>query len=176
MRIGRDNDVMSRADVLLVVLVASGCSPDIYVRDGVTDGDTFYLAEYALADPDPVLQSWVRYSLIKSTCQLEIGGSNPARASSFACELKAREHLLGAWAEQHQAIPGISDAYLDDLSRVAGAEFLDEYVVRYFGRSSWTLPPDLDQSSFKRWQRRELPGHKPQTRLIGSWSYAGNAP
>ena len=163
---------MARASLIFVVLAAAGCSGDVYVRDGVTDGDTFYLAQYALADPDPVLQSWVRYSLMRSACQLEIGGPNPARASSFACELKARTQLLEAWAEQRLAMPGIRDTYLDDLDRVEQADFLEEYVVRYFGRKSWELPPDLDQRGFQQWRRRQLSRHKPETRLIGSWNYA----
>ena len=36
----------------LLPLVASG--GEIYTRDGVTDGDTFYLAPRAWADDDPV--------------------------------------------------------------------------------------------------------------------------
>ena len=66
---------------MLFPLVAGGS--EIYTRDGVTDGDTFYLAPSAFTDDDPAFQSWVTYSLMKSTCQLEIGGENPARANSF---------------------------------------------------------------------------------------------
>src|SRR5210317_45117 len=63
----------------LLPLLASG--GDIYTRDGVTDGDTFYLAPRAWADDDPVLQSWVAYSLMKSTCQLEIGGEKDRKST-----------------------------------------------------------------------------------------------
>jgi len=52
----------------LLPLVALGS--EIFTRDGVTDGDTFYLAPQAYSDDDPVLQSWVTYSLMKSACQL----------------------------------------------------------------------------------------------------------
>ena len=68
--------------LVLFPVIASG--GEIYTRDGVTDGDTFYLAPRAWADDDPVLQSWVAYSLMKSTCQLEIGGDNPARKALLA--------------------------------------------------------------------------------------------
>ena len=47
-----------------------------------------------------MLQSWVSYSLTRSACQLQIGGDNPARASSFDCELMARQHLVETWQEQ----------------------------------------------------------------------------
>jgi len=84
----------------ILTLALTGCSGEIYVRDGVTDGDTFYLAERALSDDDPVLQSWVSYSLARSTCQLRIGGENPARANSFDCELTARRLMLETWQEK----------------------------------------------------------------------------
>ena len=66
----------------MVLLCA--CNGDIYVRDGGTDGDTFYLAPTAHDDADPVVQSWVAYSLARSIGQLELGGDKPAGKSSFA--------------------------------------------------------------------------------------------
>ncbi|MDH3835039.1 MAG: hypothetical protein OES34_12915, partial [Nitrosopumilus sp.] len=71
---------------LIALVLITGCNKEIYVRDGVTDGDTFYLAPVASVDTDPALQSWVAYSLAKSVCQLELGGDNPARQSSYDCE------------------------------------------------------------------------------------------
>jgi len=160
--------------ILALALAVGGCNGEIYLRDGVTDGDTFYLADRALSDPDPVLQSWVRYSLGKSTCQLGIGGENPARATSFDCELTARRHLLEAWAEYRLADPALADGYLDSLSRVMDAGFLPEYVAHYHGNGSWQLPGDLDADGFSDWRRQHLRGHDPETRLIGSWNYARN--
>lgn len=156
----------------LAALVIAGCNGEVYVRNGVTDGDTFYLAERALHDDDPVLQSWVRYSLARSTCQLELGGENPARATSFDCELDAREHLLEAWSE---LAGGSRDPYLDTLAGVREAGFLDEYVWEYFHRASWAAPDGLDRRSFDDWRRQHLRGHDPETRLIGSWGYARRA-
>ena len=69
--------------LILLLLVLTGCQSGVYVRDGVTDGDTFYVAPLAYASNDPVVASWVRYSLIRSTCQLDVGGRKPG----------ARQHL-----------------------------------------------------------------------------------
>lgn len=162
--------VMSRRChlLLLAALLAAACRPDIYVRDGVTDGDTFYLAPSAYEDHDPVLQSWVTYSLIRSACQLEIGGENPARVSAYECELRAREHLLDSWQERRDR----GDDYLDALLEVRFAGFLDEYTVHYFGRSGWRVPDAVDMDAFHAWRREHLRGHRPETRLIGSWGYA----
>jgi hypothetical protein len=149
---------------------------EVYLRDGVTDGDTFYLSNVSLTDDSPALQSWVSYSLTRSACQLRIGGDNPARASSFDCELMARRHLLETWQER-PALAEASDRdqdteYLETLSLVNEAGYLGEYVAHYFGRSNWALPADLQLKAFAEWRRGHLRGHRPRTRLIGSWNYA----
>ena len=158
------------AFLVLLPLVASG--GEIYTRDGVTDGDTFYLAPRAWADDDPVLQSWVAYSLMKSTCQLEMGGDNPARNSGYGCEFTARQHLLDAWEKQRAEHDSAADPYLDELVRVRVAGFLDEYTVHYFGRKHWQVPAEVNVDEFLRWQHKNLRRHSPQTRIIGSWNYA----
>jgi len=154
------------------MLAIAGCSGEVYLRDGVTDGDTFYLAERAVTDTDPALQSWVSYSLGKSVCQLQIGGENPARESSFECEMTARRLLLDTWLEQQAENPGLRDEYLDELASVQQAGYLDEYVAKNFGKRHWEIPIDFDVSGFNKWRRTNLRGHKPQMRIVGSWNYA----
>lgn len=153
----------------LLLLVA--CNSEIYTRDGVTDGDSFYLAPQAFQDDDPVLQSWVAYSLMKSACQLDVGGEIPARVSDYGCEFTARKHLVDAWEGQRLEHEDIADPYLDELVIVRNAGFLDEYTVRYFGRKDWQVPTEVRVDDFRRWQRKHLRRHKPQTRIIGSWGY-----
>jgi len=160
--------------LLSIIAATAACGGDTYLHDGVTDGDTFYLADRALTDADPALQSWVSYSLARSTCQLQIGGDNPARASSFDCELIARRLLLDTWSEQKALRSGAQDDYLDDLSAVRSAGYLDEYVARYFKQRHWELPRDLDSSGFNKWRRSRLRHHKPQMTIVGSWNYAKN--
>ena len=157
----------------LIALSVAGCgNGGIYVRDGVTDGDTFYLADQAFMDEDPVLQSWVAYSLSRSACQLDIGGPNPARVSDYGCEFSARQLMLDTWEENLAEDPSIRYDYLDDLVRVREAGFLDEYVVNYYGEESWQVPIEVDVGAFVAWQRNHLRGHKPETRLIGSWNFS----
>ena len=159
------------ASFILLVAVAA-CGSEVYVRDGVTDGDTFYLADRAFADDDPVLQSWVTYSLAKSACQLEIGGDNPARQSTYGCEFSARQLLLDSWQQHRSEDPDLRHAYLDELLSVRSAGYLDEYVVHFFGRRQWQVPAEVDVPAFRQWRRRHLAGHRPQTHLIGSWNFA----
>ena len=163
--------VRMRVLLLLVCLPAVALAGQIFTRDGVTDGDTFYLAPRAHVDDDPVLQSWVAYSLARSTCQLEMGGDNPARNSSYGCEFTARRHLLDTWEEQRAEHSDAADDYLDALLQVREAGFLDEYTVHYFGKKHWQVPAEVDVPAFRRWQKRHLKGHRPQSRLIGSWNY-----
>lgn len=159
--------------IMLAMLALAACSGEIYTRNGVTDGNTFYLAPRAWADDDPALQSWVAYSLVRSACQLEVGGENPARVSDYGCEFTARSHLVDTWVEQRAENPRAADPYLDELLEIRDAGFLDEYTVRYFGRSHWQVPAEVDVPAFRRWERRHLGNHRPQTRLIGSWNYRG---
>lgn len=157
--------------VCAATLALAACDGRIYVRDGVTDGDTFYLPPQVLIDDSPDLQSWVAYSLDRSTCQLMIGGDNPARNHSWDCELGAREILVETWHEQSR-MKDARDAYLDALAAVADAGYLDEYVWHYHARDDWRRPPDLEQAAFERWQRQRLADHRPRTRIVGSWNYA----
>ncbi len=157
--------------LLLACLPAVALAGEIFTRDGVTDGDTFYLAPHAHVDDDPVLQSWVAYSLMRSTCKLEMGGDNPARNSSYGCEFTARRHLIETWETQRAEHPGAADDYLDTLLEVREAGFLDEYTVRYFGKKHWQVPAEVDVAAFRRWEKQHLRKHRPQSRLIGSWNY-----
>ena len=161
-----------RLVIVLLLAAIAGCSGDVYLRDGVTDGDTFYLSQQAALEDDPVTQSWIRYSLARSTCKLAIGGDNPARNSSYECELKARQHLLTAWADYELLSNQGGGRYLNELLQVSERGYLEEYVAHHFRRRSWDIPANLDLSSFRRWEKTALPGHRPETRLKGSWNYA----
>ena len=156
---------------LIGLVLIAGCNNEIYLRDGVTDGDTFYLAPVAFADTDPALQSWVSYSLMKSVCQLELGGDNPARQSSYNCELKARTVLVDAWVEQRGDNVGNSDAYLDELVAVREAGYLGAYTAYFFRRNNWQVPEKVDVDAFAEWRRQHLHRHRPQTRIVGYWDY-----
>lgn len=160
-----------RLIALFSCLLVTACNHGIYTLNGVTDGDAFYLAPGAFANDDPALQSWVAYSLMKSTCQLKLGGDNPARANSFACEFTARQHLVRAWEENSLNNRDITDRYLDVLDSVLQAGFLAEYTSHYFGNKDWQLPEGLRADEFSSWRKRNLRGHRPETRIIGSWNY-----
>ena len=158
--------------ILPFLLVLAGCSNEIYVRDHVTDGDTFYLAPQAFVDNDPVLQSWVAYTLMLSACQLDIGGENPARVSDYGCEFSARMLLLDTWERRMARNPEIHNDYLETLTAIREAGFLDEYTVHYYGDDVWQVPIEVDVDEFVVWKRENLGRHKPEKRIIGSWNYA----
>ena len=156
---------------MLLLAAMAGCNGDIYLRDGVTNGDQFSVTPSAIMDPDPVTQSWIRYSLSKSVCQLGIDTDNPARATSFDCELTARRQLAEAWTEKTTLLPELEDRYLDDLARVADAGYLEEYVADSFGERDWSLPDELDMDAYRNWRRSDFRSHRPETRIVGYWSY-----
>lgn len=162
---------MIRSAIVAMGLVLGACNPAIYTRNGVTDGDTFYLSPQAMQGGDPVLQSWVVYSLARAACQLETGGEIPSRVSTYACESRARRLMAESWAEKQLADDSLRDSYLDTLVAVREAGFLPEYVVTYYGRPGWTVPADLDRAGFAAWRRTQLPGHRPATRVTGWWGF-----
>lgn len=162
---------ISRQIASVVLVALSACSGEIYLRDDVTDGDSFNISSTHAASQDPVTQSWIRYSLARSVCQLRMDTDNPARASSFECERNARRHLATAWTEYTDANRDLYDPYLNDLRFVRNSGYLDEYVAHFFGQPDWTLPGDLDMRRFHRWRKQELQDHDAVTHLIGSWSY-----
>jgi len=157
---------------LPALLALAACNRTIYTVDGVTDGDTFYLSQQAMFSDDPATQSWVTYSLAKSACQLEVGGPIPSRVSTYGCEFQARQLLLVRWEQYRVVDPASADDYLDALAGVRDAGFLDEYVVHYFGRRSWQVPAEVNLQAFDAWRRGHLTGHRPVTRITGSWNYA----
>jgi hypothetical protein len=159
------------AMVACLLLLVTACGGDVYVRDGLGDGNTFALSNNAFESTDPATQSWVSYSLIRSTCQLRNGSANPARTSTFNCEVTSRRHLLDKWTEQKEQFPGASDEYLDTLTAVQQADFLSEYVVRFFRQENWQLPADLKTFEFRQWSVEYLPEHFPQTNMTGTWSF-----
>lgn len=161
-----------RIFLMLLLLPLYASAGEIYTSDGVTDGDTFYLVPSAVINDDPVFQSWVTYSLMRSSCQLLLGGDNPARASSFDCEFTARQALVNSWEEKYSINQNITSEYLETLSAVNRAGFLAEYTAHYFGRKNWQLPPGLRVDEFQEWRRDHLRRHRPETRITGSWNYA----
>ena len=160
-----------RFTMLFISLLLTACDHGIYTRDGITDGDSFYLAPSAFSNDDPAFQSWVTYSLIKSTCQLEIGGENPARANNFDCEFRSRQRLIETWKEKMINNQQVEDDYLLTLESVRAAGFLAEYTVHYLGDSGWRLPDNLRMDEFKQWRQQHLRRHRSQTHIIGSWNY-----
>jgi len=163
---------------LLSILALAGCG--IYTLGGPGHGDRFVVPPGAATNPDAVVQSWVAYSLARSTCQLEHGGDAPSHHRSFECELGPREVLVERWAgrdarrnpdaEGAPAPPPQQDEYLDLLVRVRDAGFLAEYVWHYLREPGWKEPEGLRHSAFEAWRAREgLRWHRPRTRIIGYW-------
>ena len=54
--------------------------------------------------------------------------------------------------------------YFNDISNVADAGFLREYVWVYLHQPSWTqVPNGLNLAEFDQWRESNLRNHKPET-------------
>jgi hypothetical protein len=83
---------------------------------------------------------------------------------SFAEEYDARDDMTKVWKDLKEKDPATSDAYCDELVRIAVAGFLREYVVYFFHAPEWTdAPHDLHMAEFKDWLQKNIPAHRPRT-------------
>ena len=159
--------------LLSLVLALTACSGEIYLRDGVTDGDTFYLARRATADPDPVLQSWVSYSLTISACQLQSGSPNPARATSFDCELSATAQPVVDLAGEKSARSGswpmpiltISTSLKPQVFCASTSPAVSSAATGRSRRTSTSGPIAAGRGN-------TCAATEPETHITGSWNYA----
>ena len=85
--------------------------------------------------------------------------------------MQARTTLLEAWREKKSDHAQLVDPYLDELLLVQQEGYLGEYVGYHLRQRSWTVPGTLRLRTYRRWLADTLPGHKPETRLIGTWNY-----
>ena len=157
--------------VLACLTGLAGCGLQIYNFGGYGRGNDFYLPAGAAMNSDPVVQSWIAYSLSRSTCQLEIGGETPSSNTSFECELRSRRVLLDRWLERSDST--VQDDYLDLLGRVRAEQLLGDYVWVYLRERTWEEPDGLELERFAAWRSDNFPRalwHRPQTRIIGYWT------
>jgi hypothetical protein len=154
---------------ILLVAGALGCGGlQVYNFGGEGRGQAFHVPAAAAMNESAIVQSWIAYSLTRSTCKLEIGGEQPSANHSYECELRPRRVLAKRWAERMDSPD--TDAALDLMVRVDQAGLLEEYVWHYFQRDGWVRPEGLEMERFDRFRRAELGWHRPTTRLIGYWT------
>jgi hypothetical protein len=83
---------------------------------------------------------------------------------SFEEECLVRAATLKTYRSLQEADPELNVPYFNDLSRVADAGFLREYVWVYLRQPSWTRVPDgLHLAEFDQWRESNLRNHRAQT-------------
>ena len=114
-----------------------------------------------------VVAAWVAYGIAKSaTLQGKMKSMTATIPSDYVMELGARKAMVEVWREL-QAKAGERDTYLDKLSEVEKAGFLQEYVIFYFASSGWNVPQSalaqVDWNGFVRYAKANLQGHRGET-------------
>lgn len=149
--------------------LATGCSGvQVYNFGGEGRGQAFHVPVAAVKNDSAIVQSWIAYSLARSTCKLEIGGPLPSANDSFDCEFRPRRVLAERWAGRIDSPD--TDEYLDEVAQVRRDGFLKEYVWHFFRQRDWVQPEGLAMARFQAYRRSQLVWHRPKTRVIGYWT------
>ena len=111
--------------------------------------------------------AWLAYGMAKvAILQGKFSGVTASSSSDYGIELAARKTMVDVWREW-QAKAGDRDTYLDKLSEVEKAGFLQEYVIFYFARPGWNLPQtvfaQVDWNGFVRYAKTNLQDHRGET-------------
>ena len=77
--------------------------------------------------------------------------------------MDAREKAVHTYNEIKTKDPELDLLYFDDLSRVADAHFIREYVWVYLRQPMWSEPSGLHLQHFQQWRGANLKDHQPQT-------------
>jgi len=80
-------------------------------------------------------------------------------------ELESRTAMATVWKELKGKDDTLKEPYLDDLIKVEENGFLKEYVWQINRSERWKKPTGLKLEEFKTWGRKNIPKHKPQTRV-----------
>ncbi|TKS53654.1 hypothetical protein E4582_01940 [Luteimonas yindakuii] len=81
---------------------------------------------------------------------------------SFDAEVFARQFQLKVWDEA-TGKQQLSYDFMDQMELVAKADFLEEYVWRYYKHPDWPTPEGLRISEFENWIPSNLQNHRPMT-------------
>ena len=82
----------------------------------------------------------------------------------FEEEVEARQTASQIYRELKQADAELHLPYFEDLSTIAVAGFMREYVWAFLRQDAWKeSPEDLRLDQFERWRSERIPGHQPQT-------------
>lgn len=81
---------------------------------------------------------------------------------TFAEELDAKSAMVSFWKELGSTS---SDPYLDDLVKIEGKGFLEEYIWETDLTTGWEEPNGLKLDHYKKWARKNIPNHKPESKV-----------
>jgi tetratricopeptide (TPR) repeat protein len=111
----------------------------------------------------PVGAAWLGYALTLVIQQTAAKKGDTA-FDPFGAEVAARTAAVGIWKESRK---DEHDAYLDALTAVFDAGFMNEYVIVYSVAPGWRLSADrlraLRLDAFLAWRQQTIAGHRVET-------------
>jgi hypothetical protein len=133
------------------------------------DGENMVLDESLMKESPSVSGAWMVYGASRLAWVNGKFKEQYPKAKqyqfSFEEELEARTAMATVWEESKSKDDTLNDLYLDDLVTIKKSGFLKEYVWQANRSEGWKKVPDLKLEEFKEWGRKNIPKHKPQTRV-----------
>jgi tetratricopeptide (TPR) repeat protein len=109
-----------------------------------------------------VSAAWMSYGMKKALWRTQtFFEKNPGDSTyvfTLAEEVDCRKSLADIWIDMRSK-SGSHDKYLDELTSVVQAGFINEYVWKYLRQSSWTTPTELREEAFESLLRDNLVDH-----------------
>ncbi|MCG8671933.1 MAG: hypothetical protein MI867_21195 [Pseudomonadales bacterium] len=139
------------------LLVIYGCStPQVVVEQAAPVKPQIALGYTPKFDDYDELEThvWTAYGEALYMCEQQ----HPKL--SFEKEVCARKQAIEAFENASRKYRNYH-RYLEDLSKVNRAGFLNEYTWKYLHKAHWFRPEGLALGKFESWLRLGLPGHEP---------------
>ena len=148
--------------VLPMVIALCGCAATAPRRPACT-----LVIDWNTSRPPGERGVWLVYLMKRAKwheLDNECGDTETVVVPSFDEECHARAATLKTYRALREGDPQLDVPYFNDLSKVADAGFLREYVWIYLHQPSWQQTPNgLNVAEFDQWRASNLRNHTPQT-------------
>ena len=158
--------IMKKRFMVILVLFFMICTFSCTSSPAPTLGERFTIVlDPMFFDQGVFREGWLVYaSYIRGNME-EFYRDNPdgEYIIPFDVEIRARNFMLFFYAQAKRDNDNIHDDYLENLIKIRGANFFNEYVFICFNQPTWIYDENFQIEKFAEWMRANIPEHIPLT-------------